>query len=70
MVGEDSVNQFNIEKHVPSTHVPRIDRGTKHSRSLKKNPTVSALSFELKPKWWRVFIPASGLIFFMINPPG
>ena len=66
-VGERTpVNQFNIEKHVPSTRMSlALTGGIKHGRSLKeKSYLVSALSFELKPKWWRVFYPGIGADIF------
>jgi len=67
LMGERTpVNQFNIEKHDPSIRMSLIlTAGTKHGRSLKeKSYLASSLSFELKPKLWRVFYPGVGIDFF------
>ncbi len=67
LVGQKSEeNHFTPEPYVPSTRMSMVFiAGTKHGRSLKdKSYLVTSLSFELKPKWWRVFYPGIGLDVF------
>jgi hypothetical protein len=67
LVGEKSEeNRFDIERYVPSTRMSLVfTAGVKHARALlDKSYLVTALSFELKPKWWRVFYPGIGADIF------
>ena len=67
LVGEKSEeNHYAVDPYVSSTRMSLVlTAGTKHARSLTdKSYLVTALSFELKPKWWRVFYPGIGADIF------
>jgi len=66
-VGQQREQQhFTIDKYVPSTRMSLVlSSGSKHGRALKdKSYLVTALSFELKPKLWRVFYLGIGADVF------
>ena len=66
-IGQESEQQhFDVEPYKASTRMSLVfSAGTKHARALQgKSYLVTALSFELKPKWWRVFYPGIGVDVF------
>jgi len=59
-------NRITLEKYKPATRMSLVmTMGSKHARAFtNQSYLVTALSFELKPKWWRIFYPGIGIDVF------